>query len=455
MPDLNEILKDRRTKKFVKKNYRPWDLSGQSNENETIVEDVAVDGSNPQLDNKDYSEDKDSRQEIVVNKLITLPAVEENTPVNIVSLMTKNLIEANEISSLQYTETLSHLDNTLDNSRETNEEQLDNNKITNREHSDNAPKTDRVTNREHTDNSLDPTTLYNKIFNLTGIQRKILDLVAEICSSRNVLETGPLETSKIAKHINTSVDSVKTSIKRLIDKGFIFRNTGRRARGGFVSFYIQQEILDIVNEQKKIFVVHSSQLNSYNVYREQLENNYAYISSNNKINTITKSKEIIPEEWSNVDYESLHHIGFSKTQIMQLIDKADPNIVQESINHFAFGLENNQKLKKYDDPLNVLMGVLRKGQAWFEKDYRSPKEIAQLQLIEIKKAEIERKKQIEEEMYKLAFDEWQNNLGKQKIEELATTLRKKGDLTPRNALLSIFFKENIWPNVKTEYLVEC
>ncbi len=215
--------------------------------------------------------------------------------------------------------------------------------------------------------------------------------MTEICSSKNLLETGPLETSKIANHIDTPVASVKTSIKRLIDKGFIFRNTGRRARGGFVNFYLQQEILDIVSEQKKFFIDHSSQLNSFNPFREQLENNLSYISSNNKINTITKSKEVIPEEWNNVDYESLHRIGFSKTQIMQLIDKADPNIVQESINHFAFGLENNQKLKKYDDPLNVLMGVLRKGQAWFEKDYRSPKEIAQLKLIEIKKAEIERK----------------------------------------------------------------
>ncbi|WP_019218411.1 hypothetical protein [Legionella tunisiensis] len=81
MPDLNEILKDRKTKKFVKKNYRPWDLSGQSNENvdETIVEDVTSDGSSPHIDNKDVSEDKDSTQEVFVNKLITSPADEEKT----------------------------------------------------------------------------------------------------------------------------------------------------------------------------------------------------------------------------------------------------------------------------------------------------------------------------------------------------------------------------------------
>ncbi|STX88252.1 hypothetical protein [Legionella feeleii] len=457
MPDLNEILKERKTKKFVKKNYRPWDLSGQSNENDTIAENITSNGSNPHFDNKDNIEDEESNLEIVDNNLITLPPHEEKaSPVNIVSLKTKDLIEVNEISSLQFFDdkkSLLHLDNPLGNNRETIGEQLEDNKSTNRERSGNAPETDKGTNGEQIGNTFDPTTLYNRIFNLTGIQRKILDLVAEICSSKNQLETGPLETSKIANHINTPVESVKTSIKRLINKGFISRNMGRRARGGFVNFYIQQEILDITNEQKKFFVEHSSQLNSFNVYREQLENNYSYISSNTKLNTITKSKEVIPEEWNNVDYESLHHIGFSKTQIMQLIDKADPNIVQESINHFAFGLENNQKLKKYDDPLNVLMGVLRKGQAWFEKDYRSPKEIAQLRLLEIKKAEIERKKQLEEEMYKLAFDEWQQNLNQETIEGIAPDLRKKGDPTPRNVKLSIYFKENIWPQIKKDYLI--
>lgn len=37
------------------------------------------------------------------------------------------------------------------------------------------------------------------------------------------------------------------------------------------------------------------------------------------------------------------------------------------------------------------MGVLRKGQVWLKKDYRSPKEIAQQQLLEVKRAEIQKK----------------------------------------------------------------
>jgi len=154
-----------------------------------------------------------------------------------------------------------------------------------------------------------------------------------------------------------------------------------------------------------------------------------------------------------IDYDSLSHIGFTKTQIKQLIEKNDPTVVQESINHFAFGLEHNQKFQKYEDPLNVLMGVLRKGQGWFEKDYRSPKEIAQQHLLEIKKAEIERKRELEESTYKLAMMEWQQSLSEADIENIAPRKKVSGDIMPTSAKLGLYFKEHIWPELKVEYLV--
>ena len=154
-----------------------------------------------------------------------------------------------------------------------------------------------------------------------------------------------------------------------------------------------------------------------------------------------------------IDYESLSHIGFTKTQIKQLVGKNDPTVVQESINHFAFGLEQNQKFQKYEDPLNVLMGVLRKGQGWFEKDYRTPKEIAQQHLLEIRKAEIERKRELEESTYKIAMMEWQQSLSEIDIERIAPRKKVSGDIIPTTAKLGLYFKDNIWPNLKKEYLV--
>ena len=38
-------------------------------------------------------------------------------------------------------------------------------------------------------------------------------------------------------------------------------------------------------------------------------------------------------------YRTARKIGFSETQLMQLQSKNTPEIVQESIHHFAYGLE--------------------------------------------------------------------------------------------------------------------
>ena len=188
--------------------------------------------------------------------------------------------------------------------------------------------------------------------------------------------------------------------------------------------------------------------------RYQIDNNERYSSNNNIKNITTTKKQVnLPEEWQRIDCEALAPIGFTTTQLKQLVEKNEPSLVQESINHFAFGLEHNQKLQKYDDPLNVLMGVLRKGQSWLEKDYRSPKELAQRQLYEMKKAEIERKRELEDEAYKLAFIEWQQHLSTEEIEQIAPSKRRSGDITPQPAKLSLYFKENIWPEIRVEYLV--
>ena len=99
------------------------------------------------------------------------------------------------------------------------------------------------------------------------------------------------------------------------------------------------------------------------------------------------------------------------------------------------------------------MGVLRKGQSWVEKDYRSEQEIAQLQYLENKKAELERKKIIEEDAFKLAFSEWQQNISPVESEKIILDSQHKGDIGPEKVKLSRYFKENIWPLKKSEYLI--
>ncbi len=169
----------------------------------------------------------------------------------------------------------------------------------------------------------------------------------------------------------------------------------------------------------------------------------------------TSNNRGLPEEWEQINFEPLREFGFSSTQLKQLHSKSlnTPEVIQESINHFAFGIEHNPKVKKYPEPLNVLMGVLRKGLIWTEKDYQSPQEIAQIQLLERKRSEYERIKQLEKKAYALALEEWQETLTTEQREKIAPSKKGRGDVTPQPVKLSLYFRENLWEEKKKEYLV--
>lgn len=419
MPNLNEIIKERETKKFVKKSYRPWDLTG--------------DGESP------------------LEK--TNPPLQETYPSEEVTQLFRETIQDAIQPKQVVIEISKEIDSTIDNIKVSDGEQRDIKQISIRNHIDTTQKTNQESFGNPLDINLDPTTVYNQLLKLSGIQKNILDFIIDICTTRNGLDTGPIETTTIALCVQTTIGTTKISLKRLIDKGFIIRNKGKQAKGGYVNLGVSQAIYTTVMQQREKYNRVTNPAEFIQSIRYQIDNNERYSSNSIKNTTTTKKQPHLPDEWQRIDCEALASIGFTTTQLKQLVEKNEPSLVQESINHFAFGLEHNQKLQKYDDPLNVLMGVLRKGQGWLEKDYRSPKELAQRQLYEMKKAEIERKRAMEEEAYKLAFIEWQQNLSSEEVEKIAPSKRKTGDITPQSAKLSLYFKEHIWPEMRVEYLV--
>lgn len=83
------------------------------------------------------------------------------------------------------------------------------------------------------------------------------------------------------------------------------------------------------------------------------------------------------------------------------------------------------------------MGVLRQGQAWVETNYQSPQEIAQRKFLECKLAE-RRLKNLKEELYKFALDEWKDALTDKQRDEIVAVKKGAGDIAPPSIKLSIF-----------------
>ncbi|WP_139121821.1 BlaI/MecI/CopY family transcriptional regulator [Piscirickettsia litoralis] len=66
--------------------------------------------------------------------------------------------------------------------------------------------------------------------------------------------SGPIETAVLSKYIGASYGTTKTSIARLVSKGFLERQKGKTARGGYIDLKIPEEIKEILIEQKQSMV---------------------------------------------------------------------------------------------------------------------------------------------------------------------------------------------------------
>lgn len=425
MPQLSDLINKRTKKKFIKKEYRAWDLSGAG----------IVDNS-PDIIGTGISAEKET---------LSTSLKETIVPIDSGNVTDNNL--GNNSDNIRVTH------KTIDN-------KTDNIRVTHTNHIDNI-KDNELDN--YTDNVLDnienTVFLTDSIRKLSGIQKKIFFYVIDLCSYRGQLQSNPILTNDLAEIANCSFGSAKTSLIRLINKKLILRKKGQASKGGHIILAITKEIQTAalhaqrfnLNKHKDLYTGNITGNIPGNVLNNVVDNKPLTSSSNiYNINTTTLE---LPEDWLNINVAPLSEIKFTFLQLKQLYKLAvnSPEVVQESINHFAFGLKNNKLKDKYADPLNVLMGVLRKGDAWIENNYQSPQEIAQRALIELKKAERERKNQLEKDAFQLGLEDWQESLS---IEELEKISAKKGvDATPKHVRISNYFKEYVWPDVKKDYLL--
>ena len=202
-----------------------------------------------------------------------------------------------------------------------------------------------------------------------------------------------INIKEAAKALNTSGATAKNALLRLIKKGFVKRIPGVLGKYGVTRIILPKVVIDF--------------LKSVNIERP-----YIYNSNNNTITKIEENTNSLDHrsEWQELNIEPLADIGFKKSHVKQLEKLSTPEIVQESINHFAYALEHNAKVKKYDSPINVFMGVMRKGGAWIEAGYRSPHELAMEKILEARKLEKNRIKKLHEQETEMNFQDWLNQL---------------------------------------------
>lgn len=289
--------------------------------------------------------------------------------------------------------------------------------------------------------SLDDDSAQRQLLTLTGHQKAIMKQV----TSHLKFKVGGVDhidiiPTVLAMKINASLDVTRVTLKRLAEKKLLVKIPGERGRNGCCRFIVKENIV------KFCFVLFNDAPCDINHIGNEIGNNnrneIVYSSSN--INNITTT--MLPNNWEQIDFSSLLNIGFSKLQLQQLYERgaSTPEIVQESINHFAYGLLNTAKVQTYTDPLNVLMGVLRKGQAWRESAYVEPKTLALQHMLEDKRKQKEQYDSMLKELIELEFPAWRNKLTEEEIKNIVPLDVRKTNMTAAiQASLRTYFTETV------------
>lgn len=288
----------------------------------------------------------------------------------------------------------------------------------------------------------------------TGCQKKVMEqLTAHVKEMKEMVTVVNITVFTLSKRTGINVDVIRTSIKRLQNKFILLKSPGARGRNGFTQVVMPDFVL---KECLNLFNCAPQSIDKYeNEYRNETRNNSVYSSIYNINNTTNEKNKNLPEEWLAIDISPLQHIHFSTTQLNQLVDKNIPETVQESINYFAYDLEINPD--KYQNPLNVLIGVLRKGNSWAApKGYESPKDKALREYAEKIKSTNERREKMIEDCVAFEFNEWKENLSEDVILSIVPEHTRKfpGSSVKHPswvAALRIHFKEKVLiPRLKQE-----
>jgi hypothetical protein len=278
------------------------------------------------------------------------------------------------------------------------------------------------------------------------------------------LVSGPITKQDLKDYISSDLDTIKTSIQRLVHKGFLYRELSKSGTGGFSIFSIaapiKKLILDELNNKsvREQFINNSGTVieqpdvssSSYNnIYNKTTTNPNRMFSNGLPIVSETNDEQeiLLTHGWENIDISNLEFIGFSKSHLNQLQKRSEltPEIIQDSINAFAFDLIHNgvgDKLKTH--PLNYLMGVLRANQPYAApSNYQDPKVLAMREYLERKKQQREEQKRVEEEIFQFDFEDWQINLSEEDIAAIIPEARYR-EYPMKEGFLKTHFRKNVW-----------
>ena len=215
---------------------------------------------------------------------------------------------------------------------------------------------------------------HEEVGRLYGLQKKIAHFFVQSCLQRNQNNTGPVTAETLCNVIGSTKKTIKKIIQRMIEKKLIERIKGKSGKGGFSTYVLDSEFINVLRLQLNL------ELDHFAINSKFIPANLKAFDNNNSL----------PESWERIDLTNLAEAFktaniknkqfFGKTQLKSIFSadmKLSVEDLQNSISAFAYGLKNHNTEEPYASMINpaaVLYETLKNGDKWEERRFLSPEE---------------------------------------------------------------------------------
>ena len=271
------------------------------------------------------------------------------------------------------------------------------------------PDTQVVTKWEQTEHKVVTKATFSA---LVGLQRNIMLFLYGACKAARGRSTDSLTLEHVALSLKITSGSVKTTIRRLEDKGHIKRGEFKNGRGGWSKYELAEatfrEMLQLESEHK--LVTNWTQSSNKVVTEPDTQPDTRPLSSSSyNLNTTTNYQAAASEESTFKIPEELRKLGFSENHLAQLKrdSKLPLELISASIEALAYDLTFDDVRRKIRSPIGLIMKLLKAGELYLsEKGFESEADRLFRECVQRAEKQKEEKTKLMEKFFDLKFEEW-------------------------------------------------
>ncbi|MBT4793462.1 MAG: hypothetical protein HON90_17955 [Halobacteriovoraceae bacterium] len=296
---------------------------------------------------------------------------------------------------------------------------------------------------------------YDLIKALSNSRWELIQFLCNECLNNSTNIINNITYSYIANTLNKPLNTVKKVFQRIKMLNIIDIESFSRGPGSTVNIIVYDNtikafskcIIDKSNYQKiKVQSGYSLQTNKGTVASSSSSVNLIEKDSTTK-DISTYNLEDLPSDWLEIIIpQNVKEVRFGKSHLLQIYKRQLLNAidVQDSLDHFSYDLENDY-IKTYTGPLNMLMGVLIKQGS----PYVSEKLVSEMREENEKNRKLleeyrNERKQIAQTALTDKFEEYYKKLNQTDINKIAppNNLAKEGSDIQKRIVKAIFCEKN-------------